>query len=103
MSRIAVALDYFPARVELPNGTTVNEARVLIADARVLVYVNEGGTPKVYFDEPLLSSSGSAVRGYDLQTESGVTIVKKATGCGCGNPLRSFNPFPGQSRVRVPM
>lgn len=103
MSAVAVALDFFPATVDLPNGTALNEARVLIANGRVMVYVNQGGTPLSYFDEPLLSSAGSAIRGFELQTESGIVEVQKARGCGCGNPLKSFNPFPGQSRTLVPM
>jgi hypothetical protein len=100
---VAIALDSFPSKVSLPNGSVLDEARVLIANSRVLVFVNQGGTAIRYFDEPLVSSSGSSVRGWDLQTESGMVAVNRGAGCGCGNPLRSFNPFPGETRMLVPL
>lgn len=100
---VQVALDMFPARVTLPSGATLRTARVFVANGRVQVYTNDNGRAKLYYDRELLSSSGNTARSLDLQVADGSVKVARTTGCGCGNPLKRFNPWPGEARQIVPL
>lgn len=100
---VQIALDFFPARVTLPSGAELGPVRVYVADGRVLVYNVVDGVPQLYFDRELLSSEGNAVRGISLQVPDGTVKVVKDRGCGCGHPLKRFNPWPGVRRELVPL
>lgn len=98
-----IALDAFPARVTLPSGAELGPVRVYVADGRVLVYTTVDGKPQLYFERELLSSEGSILRGLNLQVADGVVVVRKDRGCGCGHPLKRYNPWPDQRRHLVPL
>lgn len=99
---VAISLDFFPARVTLPSGVELGPCRLFIADGRVQVFILRNGQPELYFDEPLVAQAkGSTATGYDLAVESGEVRVVNDGGCGCGNPLRRFNPWPGVPRQLV--
>lgn len=98
---VEVALDFFPARVTLPSGTTLRPTRVFVADGRVQVYILRNGVAELYYDEPMISGSGSAPRGWDLLVADGAVRVTRDNDCGCGNPLKSYNPWPGERKYMV--
>lgn len=85
----------------LPSGAELSTARVLVADGRVLVYTAVDGKPHLYFERELLSSGGNITRGLHLQVADGEVVAVKTRGCGCGNPLKRFNPWPGERRHLV--
>lgn len=91
----------YPARVTLPSGAELDQARLFVADGEVLVYVASGGLPRLFFQRPLLSSEGSPISGMNLQVEDGIVRVRRGGGCGCGHPLKRFNPWPGERRQLV--
>lgn len=98
---VEIALDAFPARVTLPSGSEIGPVRVYVADGRVLVYTVTDGVPNLYFDRELISSEGSMLRGLNLQVADGTVVVRKDRGCGCGHPLKRFNPWPNERRHLV--
>ena len=98
---VEIGLDYFPARVTLPSGAELGPCRVFVADGRVQVWVLRDGKPEIYYDRELVSSSGSSARGFSLQVGDGEVRVSRDPGCGCGNPLRRYNPWPGERRRLV--
>lgn len=98
---VEIALDAFPARVTLPSGAELGPVRVYVADGQVLVYTVTDGTPNLYFERKLLSSEGSMLRGLHLQVADGEVVVTKDRGCGCGHPLKRFNPWPNERRHLV--
>lgn len=100
---VSIALDVFPARVTLPSGAEFDTARVYVADERVLVYTASVGDPVLTFSRPLLASEGNVRSGVSLQVEDGVVQVVRSRGCGCGHPLRRFNPWRGERRTLVPL
>lgn len=98
---VQIALDFFPARVTLPSGAELGPVRVYVADGEVLVYNMVDGTPHLHFKRELLSSEGNTLRGLNLLVADGTVAVVKDRGCGCGHPLKRFNPWPGERRHLV--
>lgn len=100
MAYVTVSLDMFPVRVQIPRGGSVEPARVIVADDVLSVWTSSTGGPSVFFTRPALSVEGSRMTGYAVGIEEGVVVATKIQGCGCGNALKSFNPF-GEDTVRV--
>src|SRR4051812_20142940 len=100
---VAIALDVFPANVVLPSGARLDTARLYVADEKVLIYVVGTGEPALQFQRPLLGHEGNVRSGMSLQVEDGIVEVTKSKGCGCGHPLRRFNPWPGERRELAAM
>lgn len=100
MDPVRVSLDMFPADVTLADGTLLRSARIFVADDRVLVYTRVGGTPKLTYEADVVSMVSSP-RNAAVVTEDGTVQAHARQGCGCGNPLKRFNPWPDQRRVRV--
>lgn len=98
---VAIGLDLFPARVTLPDGTEVRPARVWVADGCALVYIVANGAPTLYFGSPFISMDGNRVSGITIATEDGEVFARKDNTCGCGNPLKRFNPWPSERRELV--
>lgn len=92
---IRVALDMFPANIYTPNGGRYDPSRVVIADDVVKVYLASGAGIETVYAAPVLSTEGNRMAGYSIQTPDGEVKALSAGGCGCGNPLRSFDPHSG--------
>lgn len=92
---IRVALDMFPANVYTPNGGRHDPSRIVIADDEAKVYIASGAGIVCVFTAPVLSIEGNRMAGYSIQTPTGELKAISAGGCGCGSPLRSFDPFAG--------
>lgn len=100
---VRIALDSFPAKVTLPSGAELDTARVYVADGDVLVYVAGLEEPALMLRQPLISHEGNLRSGMSLHVEDGVVQVTQSKGCGCGHPLRRFNPWRGEQRQVVAM
>lgn len=103
MATAHIQLDHFPAVVETPDGGKYNLARVTVADGTVKVWALPTNTsgPTVVFERQSLSVEGNRIAGFNILTPDGVVRSTKARGCGCGNPLKSFDPYDGATRVAV--
>lgn len=102
MPAVQVALDLYPATVKLPDGSSLSNARTIVADGKLLVYVMSGGMPFLHFEQAVVEIGGKQPTGwYQIQTEAGSAELRKLGGCGCGSRLKTFNPFPGRTRTRV--
>ena len=99
-----ILLDHYPAVAETPDGAKYNLARVTVYDGKVQVWAlpTTMSGPTVMFERSALSVEGTRISGFSILTPDGVVRTTKARGCGCGNPLKSFDPYNGATRVRVP-
>lgn len=97
---VDVVADMFPATMRI--GTDVRSTvRASITPEHVTVRAWDGGTGIVVLvDQPILSISGAGRR-LQVATSEGVYDFEPGSGCGCGNPLRSFNAWPGKRVRRV--
>ena len=102
MTSVAIALDVYPAKVTLPDGSEITKVRAIIADAKLKLYVAQNGEPHLYYERDVQQIEGrSPIRGYTITIAEGEVGVRKFGGCGCGDKLKTFNPFQGMTRVRV--
>lgn len=98
-----ILLDHFPAVVETPDGAKFQLARVTVYDGKVQVWALPKTTsaPTVVYERTALSIEGTRIAGFSILTPDGVVTSGKARGCGCGSPLKSFDPYNGATRMRV--
>lgn len=108
MPTVAVSLDVYPARVMLPDGAVITKVKALIADGELILYIMQNGSPFEYFRRKVASVEGrSPTAGYQVHlvgddggAEETVTVAKFG-GCGCGDKLKNYNPWPGTRRARA--
>ncbi len=104
MPSVAIALDVYPAKVEMPDGAEMTKVRAIVADGKLQMYVTQDGSPHLYLERDVRQIIGrSPISGFTLVTDDGEVKVRKFGGCGCGDRLKTFNPFPGLVRSRVPL
>lgn len=103
MATAAIVLDHFPAIAHLPDGRRIDLARTVVWNNRVVVWYLPTNTsePAVAFEADAVSASGTRVSGFEILTPDGVVRSAKARGCGCGNRLKSFDPYAGATRMAV--
>ena len=102
MTRVAIALDVYPAKVTLPDGSEINKVRAIVADGKLKLYVAQNGEPHLYYERDAQQIEGkSPIRGYKITIADGEVGIRKFGGCGCGDKLKTYNPFQGMTRVRV--
>lgn len=96
---MVITLDLFPALVATPYGARYDQARVIIANDELMILIaGAGGVTEVY-RKPVASFEGNRIAGYSILTADGRFIANSAGGCGCGNILKSYNPFEGMTRL----
>lgn len=98
---VRISLDLFPQTVRLPTGVQFSPVRVVVVDDVVQLYRTSPNSNliEMFWERALLSSSGSRLGGYELTTEDGPVMLSRAGGCGCGNPLKTYDPFPEARKV----
>ena len=102
MPTVAIAIDVYPSKVTLPDGAEMTRVRTIVADGKLRMYVAQNGDPFLYLERDVQEIVGkSPIRGITLVTADGDVNVKKFGGCGCGDKLKTWNPFPGMVRSRV--
>lgn len=92
-----IRLDLFPAIVTRADGTVFDPVRAVVTDDSLYVFQDDNPTPRIVLQELLHDFSARSRTAYTVVTDDeqeSITIVKRA-GCGCGNKLRGFRPFPG--------
>jgi hypothetical protein len=101
MDTIKVAFDMFPAEVKDDQGNITKTARAVVIDGKLLVWVVKDGKPYQMVSAPVVSTEGAVGRLLKVQTDNGIYELSRGGGCGCGNPLKSYNPWPGKRRIPV--
>lgn len=95
-------LDLFPATVIAPGGIKYDPARVVVTDSEVYVFM-DGNPPAPTIQEHIFDfksvSRTSFVVTLDDDERTELQVNRRA-GCGCGNKLRGFRPFPGVPLIR---
>lgn len=95
-------LDMFPATVTRGDGSVLDPVRAVVTDSQLYVFMDGNPRPQEelivdLYDYEVLSRTHSRVI-TDNDKEQ-IEITKRA-GCGCGNKLRGFRPFPGVPLLR---
>lgn len=103
MATAQIVLDHFPAIARTPDGRKYDLARVVVWNDRVVVWVlpNNTSQPVVAYEAAALSASGTRISGFSILTADGEVRSEKARGCGCGNRLKTFDPYAGATRMSV--
>lgn len=97
-----VALDAFPVKAVLGTGAEHRKARAVVVDGRLDVWTESAGQFGRVLSEPILSVEGAHLdAGLAIATDSGVTMLRRDSGCGCGARLRSADVLEGRSRRLV--
>lgn len=98
-------LNLFPANVRLPDGEQ-RTVRVVVTADKARVYGLVGSVPTLVAEADVANYRAAptgARRSIDpavVETADGQTWeISRAKGCGCGNKLKSFNPFAGPARI----
>lgn len=94
---VELRVDLFPARVILQPGqddeVVFEVARLLIGLDEVWVYVVNNGVVNLVLNERYEEISGRRTIGWTATLGDGRTLfMMRASGCGCGNPLRGWLP-----------
>lgn len=87
-------LNLFPARVKTPNGD-IRRARFYLRDGEVAeVWVADKSRPKRTLVASVSDMDIGRSRGPHVITTSelGTWTITKDSGCGCGSPLKRFDP-----------
>lgn len=98
---VEMRLDLFPARLVLNPAT---ESRIIWEVTRLIVGLDEiwawevdrFGQIRVAVNDRYESIDGRRTTGWTAQLSTGDSLYfNRASGCGCGNPLRGWSPpFP---------
>lgn len=97
-----VLRDAFPAEVtDSRTGTVYRSARAVVTRDRVLVWVAQGRERLLVIDEPYRPEL-SSVPPYNARPSEaahlalvgpGLVHINRQRGCGCGNPLKAWQPW----------
>jgi hypothetical protein len=93
-----LARDHFPVEIYAPHVSPVPHlGRVFITTERVIVWTRDAdGRVSKLLEEPVLEPverDRGTLRGQvSVQTAGGPIYVTRASGCGCGNPLKALAP-----------
>lgn len=92
-----IRLDMFPATVTRADGTEITPVRVVVTDEELYVFQDSNPRPIEVLIAPIYDYRTLSRTHYRVVTDEDreqIEITKRA-GCGCGNKLRGFRPFPG--------
>lgn len=91
---VTLRTDLWPAHVQLgDDGEVFSPARLLLSMDEIWVWFMRDGERQLVVNERVLEVDGSRNAGWTVQLENGeVLYFRRASGCGCGNPLRGFQP-----------
>ena len=92
----------FPTRVYFEGGVR-SRVHVVLTRDRLILHEWDGSQIVNTFESRILSVAGHASSRYSIGTDDGLVEIEPTGGCGCGNPLRSFDPAPGMRKVQVPL
>jgi hypothetical protein len=90
-------LDLFPATVTRGDSTEYGPVRAVVSEDTLYVFQDSSPAPELLFSELLYDFDYNSRNRYTAVTDDDrelITITKRA-GCGCGNKLKGFRPFPG--------
>lgn len=86
-------IDKFPARVTFADGTIVDSVYAFAHAGRVRIWGADGrGGVEKLADEQVISIIAEGGIAHASVPGGSWTIESSPQGCGCGSPLKSFNP-----------
>lgn len=97
-----IRLDVFPATVTRGDGTVLDPVRVVVTDTELYVFQDSNPRPIEVLIAPIYDYESLSRVHFRVVTDDAreqIEINKRA-GCGCGNKLRGFRPFPGVPLAR---
>lgn len=87
----------FPAAVTVPDGRTIEQARLAVAGDRLRVFINNHGRIELAhevgiagFTEGISPLRPGRPAWTITDTDGGVWGIARGKGCGCSNPLKHF-------------
>lgn len=95
-----IVRDVFPAEVWV-DGLVYRTARAIVTRERVYVFQAEGRDRRLRLDEPY-DAEASTVPRYNAGPREATylslpgirsLVIRRQRGCGCGSPLRGWNPW----------
>lgn len=95
---VELRMDLFPARVVLnpdQDGQVVHEiTRLLVGLDEIWAWAMVDGQPELVVNERYEEITGRRTTGWTAHLADGESTLyfTRATGCGCGNPLRGWQP-----------
>lgn len=95
---VELRMDLFPARIVAnpgdPEMETVYEiTRLLVGRDEIWAWAMVEGSPQLVLNERIESIEGRRTTGWTATLSDGSSVYfTRATGCGCGNPLRGWQP-----------
>ncbi len=89
---VELRMDLFPA--EIHQGETIYYvARLLVGLDEIWVWTMVNGTIELVINDRYEEITGRPTIGYTATLSDGSQLYfKRASGCGCGNPLRGWRP-----------
>lgn len=95
-SFVELRMDLFPARVVVTRDadeTVYEVTRLLVGLDEIWVWAMVDGTPQLVVNERYESIDGRRTIGWTADLGEGDQVFfNRASGCGCGNPLRGWQP-----------
>jgi len=106
----AVYHSAYPVAVRMPDGTVRNRTKVFATPDGLAIYwavPTDGVTPDwfspVDYSRTSRPRTGYMARvGWEVHTDAGLVIVTAEGGCGCGWPLKRWNPAYARTRLAWP-
>lgn len=97
-----IRLDMFPSTVTCPDGTKLRTVRTVVTDTELYVFQDASPQPISVVVEPLYDHSALSRTAHKVTSDEtrGEYLIERQSGCGCGNKLKGFRPFPGVPLVR---
>lgn len=94
---VELRMDLFPARVVVQPDTgeeSVHEVtRLLVGLDEIWAWEMQNGAPVLVLNERYESVTGRRTTGWTMLLGDGRSVFfMRASGCGCGNPLRGWMP-----------
>ena len=90
-----IRVHLFPAVLTLPDGRTIDPAKVIISDSKIWVYRNAVNGAELLMESLLDDLWGNVQHGYTVVVDGSRMDVKRSQHCGCGmGAFRSWMPFP---------
>lgn len=92
-----IAQRYYPAELLLPDADGPVPALVLVSAARVYAWTAPG---VLALDQPYDPHTSTVLAEWQMRqnptvlaTPAGQVFVNRGRGCGCGDPLKAYQPF----------
>lgn len=89
---VTLRTDLWPAHVQVED-ELYSPSRLLLSLDEIWVWYMRDGQNELVVNERVVDLQGDRKTGWTVQLDDGRTLLfRRSSGCGCGNPLRGFQP-----------